>query len=535
MQDNKEHFLDSKTLVAIIFLAFSWLAWDYYMKKKYPPKPDKAVGTLQSSQKQAKREKIQDDHQEQAFPSNLQNKYKEKTFEFKGKNMEIVFSSKGLGIKTLKLNKHYNRQKNPVSFNPHDKPLFSSHFFKDTGKFIPFKIRREGKLFIGTFSSSLFEIKKIVKVQDEKFALKVKTEIKPLSGAEGLSLFFSHPLPQQGKQGFFKMLFFYGADVLKSFVLYEGDKTKRPIEEDFEQKLSFINVQFVGLGGKYFGKAFINSSNLLPSLKFSKNDKEAFAQIDYKFLHSRNQSLEYDLFLGPKALKDLSFLGDEAKLWLDFGFFSWLSRPILLFLIELYKLCHNWGLAIILLTFVIRLILLPINIKSYKSMKVMQKIQPQIKELKEIHKKDPRKLNQETMALMKKHKANPLGGCLPMFLQLPIFFALYRVLGESIELYQSPFVFWIKDLSLKDPLYIFPVLGGLVLFVQQKITPMSLPKEQARIIMFMPLIFSVFMLNLPSGLTLYIFFSSLFALFQQFFFVKIGSSYLQGGEDVKTV
>ena len=183
------------------------------------------------------------------------------------------------------------------------------------------------------------------------------------------------------------------------------------------------------------------------------------------------------------------------------------------------------GLAIILLTFFIRLGLLPINIKSYKSMKIMQKIQPQIQEIKEKHKSDPKQVNAEVMALMKKHKANPLGGCLPLFLQFPVFIALYRVLGESIELYQSPFVLWIEDLSLKDPYYVLPILAGLVYFIQQSITPMNLPKEQARLIKIMPLIFSVFMLALPSGLTLYLFVSGLFGLVQQFFFVKIKSSF----------
>ena len=185
-----------------------------------------------------------------------------------------------------------------------------------------------------------------------------------------------------------------------------------------------------------------------------------------------------------------------ARLWV-----FWLAGLVhsFFFLNGLYKWCHNWGLAIILLTFFIRLGLLPINIKSYKSMKIMQKIQPQIREIKEKHKSDPKQVNVEVMALMKKNKANPLGGCLPLFMQFPVFIALYRVLGESIELYQSPFVLWIEDLSLKDPYYVLPILAGLVYFVQQSITPMNLPKEQARLIKIMPLIFSVLCWLFPVG------------------------------------
>ena len=230
--------------------------------------------------------------------------------------------------------------------------------------------------------------------------------------------------------------------------------------------------------------------------------------------------MNYQIFIGPKSLKNFEDLGGNIRLWLDFGFFSWLARPLLMILTLLFSFLGNWGLAIIVLTLIMRLLLLPINIKSYQSMKIMQQIQPEIKEIRETHKKDPKKMNEEVMALMKKHKANPLGGCLPMFLQLPVFFALYRVLGESIELYQSPFFLWIQDLSLKDPYYVFPVLAGLVLFVQQLITPMNLPKEQARLMKIIPLIFSVFMLNLPSGLTIYIFISGLFGLAQQSFFIR---------------
>lgn len=121
---------------------------------------------------------------------------------------------------------------------------------------------------------------------------------------------------------------------------------------------------------------------------------------------------------------------------------------------------------------------------------------------------------------MKTNKVNPLGGCLPMLLQFPVFLALYQVLGHSIELYQAPFIFWIKDLSLKDPFYLLPVLMGLTMFFQQKVTPNTMDPAQAKIMAFMPLIFTFFMVSLPSGLTLYIFISSLFGVLQQIYFLK---------------
>lgn len=523
MQNNKEHFLDSKTFIAIGLLIVCWLAWDHYMKKKYPvsPKVETVKPAVEEIQKERKKEP--------PLVYLSKKHYKEKTLEFKGENMELVFSSKGFGVKQLKLRKYHNRQKEPVVFNSLEKPLFASFFFESVEDFIPFKIKKQGNFFIGIFSSSQGTIKKTIEVDDKQFLLISKIEIEPVKRQkfEGLSLFFSHPLPKQDeKSGLLKMFFIYGRDILKAFVFHDGKQSERLTVEKINKNTAYSNLKVAALGGKYFGKAFINNSSFFPSVVFEKAENKVQARVDYKFLHSKAQKLEYKAFLGPKSLKSFQKLGNEVRDWLDFGFFGWLARPLLLFLNWLYAWCNNWGWAIVLLTFFVRLCLLPINIKSYKSMKTMQKIQPQIKELKEKHKTDPKKMNLEVMALMKQNKANPLGGCLPLFIQFPVFFALYRVLGESIELYQSPFIFWIKDLSLKDPYYLLPVLGGLVLFVQQRLTPMNLPKEQARLLTIMPLLFSVFMLSLPSGLTLYIFVSGLFGLVQQFFFVKLGQSHV---------
>ena len=537
MSDSKETFLDSKSLIALVLLFLSWMVWDSYMKKKYPNrfKKEKTVFV-----ERTKKEEVME--QKNLQPTVFQEKNaEEKELWFKGKKMEILFSSKGMGIKEVKLKDYFDRKQKAIQFLPKDKLLFSTALFDQE---LPFKIeKQEENLFIGSFSSVHVRVKKRIEVKEKEFALNVKTELIPLQKErfEALNLSFSHPLPKEKSLGFLQMFFLYGGDALKGFLFYEGKETRRISEKElvfcnrshqvFCKNSSpeggtlkipvYKNVELATLGGKYFGKAFINRSPLLPSVQLSKEKDIARAVVKYDFLHSKKQKLEYTIFLGPKALKDLEALGGELRQWLDFGFFSWMARPLLLFLMSLYAICHNWGLAIILLTFVIRLALLPINIKSYKSMRIMQKIQPKMKEIRETYKSEPKKMNQELMALMKKYKANPLGGCLPMFIQLPVFFALYRVLGESIELYQSPFVLWIKDLSLKDPYFVFPILGGLVLFVQQSITPMNLPKEQARLMKILPLVFSVFMLNLPSGLTIYIFVSGLFGLVQQLFFVKL--------------
>jgi YidC/Oxa1 family membrane protein insertase len=204
----------------------------------------------------------------------------------------------------------------------------------------------------------------------------------------------------------------------------------------------------------------------------------------------------------------------------DFGFFDWIAQHILTMLRWFYSVVGNWGLAIILLTVVVRLLVLPFNLYSYKSMRAMQAIQPQIQALRERYKEDQQTQQQEMMRLMRDNKVNPLGGCLPVFLQFPIFIALYQVLGNSIELYQAPFILWIHDLSLKDPYYILPVLMGLTMFTQNKITPNTMDPAQAKVMLMMPLVFTFFMVSLPSGLTLYMLVGAVFGVLQQLYFMR---------------
>lgn len=533
---HQNHFLDRSTLIALCLLFLSWILWDNYMKKKYPEAFEKREALRQEQpwqEAQPKEKTFSQKNQvlkletQKAIPLEAQ---PEEKFWFRGEKLELLFSSRGLGLEKILIKNYQNREGKMVEFESLDKPLFASSL--DTIPFIPFQIEEkpdaqtENKL-KASFSSSDLEITKEISIDESKWLLKVQTHIKPKQEKElpDLRVFFSHPIPESKAKGFFSFLSIYGMDMLKGFLFYKGKEQKsfyeiKSCEAGQSSCHHYPQTEIVALGGKYFGKAFINKAELLPELSLTENKGLAQAEINYNFLHNKKQKVNYQIFIGPKSLKNFEDLGGNIRLWLDFGFFSWLARPLLMILTLLFSFLGNWGLAIIVLTLIMRLLLLPINIKSYQSMKIMQQIQPEIKEIRETHKKDPKKMNEEVMALMKKHKANPLGGCLPMFLQLPVFFALYRVLGESIELYQSPFFLWIQDLSLKDPYYVFPVLAGLVLFVQQLITPMNLPKEQARLMKIIPLIFSVFMLNLPSGLTIYIFISGLFGLAQQSFFIR---------------
>ncbi len=225
------------------------------------------------------------------------------------------------------------------------------------------------------------------------------------------------------------------------------------------------------------------------------------------------------LYTGPKEYSRLKAQDVGLENSIDFGsWVKWLAIPLLEALKWIDKYVHNYGVAIIILTILVKAIFWPLGNISYKSMRGMQKLQPQMKILQEKFKGDKAKLQQETMALYKANKVNPMSGCLPMFIQLPVFFGLYRALLYSIELRHAPFVFWIQDLSDKDPYYITPIIMGATMFLQQRMSPQPGGNEmQAKMMMWMPVVFTFLFLNFPSGLVIYWLFNNVLSIGQQYY------------------
>lgn len=225
----------------------------------------------------------------------------------------------------------------------------------------------------------------------------------------------------------------------------------------------------------------------------------------------------FSLYVGPKEIDRLTKLGFGLREIIDLGWFGVLARPALYFLKYINGYVKNYGLAIIILTFLVRIVLFPLTHKSLKSMQEMQRLQPKINMLRERFKDDSKRMNQELMELYRKHKINPMGGCLPMVVQIPIFIALYNALINSVELWRAPLMLWIKDLSAKDPYYALPILMGISWIVQQWMTPTTGDPRQAKMMLLMPVIFTFMFLNFPSGLVLYFLVSNLLGIAQQYF------------------
>jgi len=230
--------------------------------------------------------------------------------------------------------------------------------------------------------------------------------------------------------------------------------------------------------------------------------------------------MPYRVYLGPKESDLLKELGVGAEKLVDFGFFSIVAKPLLWFLNLTHTVTKNFGIDIIIISILIKIIFLPLTQISMKSMKEMQKVQPEMNRLRQTYKNDKARQQQEIMLLYKRRKINPMSGCLPMLIQIPVFIALYNALQNSIEMRHASFFWWIMDLSAKDPIYITPLIMGATMVLQQKMTPTSADPTQAKMFMLMPIMFTFLFLSFPSGLVLYWLVNNVLSIAHQYYINK---------------
>ncbi len=300
-------------------------------------------------------------------------------------------------------------------------------------------------------------------------------------------------------------------------LIKEFDDTLTMIKDkDAKGDEHFANAKIVADSDRYYTTSFYNLRGGLDVYISKDKEDNPLAFVKGKQNYSING------YIGVKELKILNSIDEEMGDIVEYGWFTFIAKPIFLLLSFLHSIIGNWGWAIVLTTLIIRTFLFPLTYKGMVSMTKMKELAPKIKELQQKYKGDPQKLNAHTMELYKKHGANPMGGCLPMILQIPIFFALYRVLQNSAELQAAPWILWIHDLSVKDPYFILPVLMGITMFIQQHITPNTIQDPtQAKIMKYLPVIFTFFFMTFPAGLTLYWFVNNLFSIAQQYYINKI--------------
>ena len=226
-------------------------------------------------------------------------------------------------------------------------------------------------------------------------------------------------------------------------------------------------------------------------------------------------SVEAKLYTGPAIADQLEKTSEGLKLTIDYGWFWFISDIIFWMMQKIYDVVGNWGWSIVLVTVVIKLMFYYLSAKSYRSMSSLKKLQPRIEALKQRFGDDKQKMTQATLELYREHKVNPMSGCLPILIQIPVFIALYWVLVESVQLRQAPFIFWIHDLSRHDPYYVLPLLMGVSMFLQQRLNPPPPDPMQAKIMMLMPIVFTFLFANFPAGLMLYWFVNNTLSFLQQ--------------------
>lgn len=313
-----------------------------------------------------------------------------------------------------------------------------------------------------------------------------------------------------------------GPILLTGTDLKELDAKKLKEPNIFKENLKWIAQQ-----DKYFFSALVPATPVEEARAWTYKDSPVIA------FKSKEKVNKFVLYAGPKEHESLAKLNIGLEHIIDYGFVSILARPLFWILIFFNGFLGNYGWSIILLTIVTRIPFIPLLNKGQKSMKKLQDLQPKMAEIREKYKKDPQKMQQEMTGLYKKHKVNPVGGCLPMLLQIPVFFALYKVLLISIELRGAPFMLWITDLSGPDTLFghipaAFPLIGGfavgplpiamgLTMVIQQKMTPSTMDPKQAKLMMLMPIVFTFMFLNFASGLVLFWLIGNILSIIQQFF------------------
>ncbi|MEW6674518.1 MAG: membrane protein insertase YidC [Nitrospirota bacterium] len=512
--------MDTRTLIAIA-LAFAILfLYQYFFIKPEP----------QQVQKQAKVEKKEEPKPVKPVEVTINKGIpsEEKELRVETELYSAVFTTKGGTLKYYELKPYKDKEgKNivllkksgihpPLSIGSKDDFDLANANFNVIGKDIKLNRDKKSDSFIFEYTDSGFSVRRTYTFHNDDYRVDIKDEV------SGLPDYWITLGTDFGIHNDKDKSSHIGPVLLKESERVEFNAKKLNETRSYKEGLKWIAQE-----DKYFFASLVPLNNMEEAKAWREKDSLVIA------LRGKPTTNSLILYAGPKEHDRLSKLNVGLEHIIDFGFFSIIARPLFWLLKFFYKFIGNYGWAIVLLTIITRIPFIPLVNKSQKAMKKMQEIQPRLAEIKEKYKKDPQRMQREMMELYKKHKVNPMGGCLPILLQIPVFFALYKILLIAIELRDAPFMLWIKDLSAPDSLFghipsWFPLIGdfavgplpiimGITMIIQQKMTPTSMDPTQAKIMMLMPIIFTFLFLNFASGLVLYWLINNILSIAQQFY------------------
>lgn len=363
-----------------------------------------------------------------------------------------------------------------------------------------------------TFTRGSYEVKVGYEVENKS--------TKPWSGQLYTQLARTNA-PPPANSGFISLATYFGAAISSPKKPFQKITFKEMDEKNLDMN---INGGWVAMIQHYFVSAWIPSqtatsnyySRVLPNGMYT----VGFMGPTLSAAPGAKVTTDTKLYTGPALAGPMDKAAPNLSLTIDFGWFWFISKIIFWMMQTIHDVVGNWGWAIVLVTIVIKILFYGLSAKSYRSMAALKRLQPRMEALKERYRDDKQKLTQATMELYREEKVNPMSGCLPILVQIPVFIALYWVLVESVQLRQAPFIFWIHDLTQHDPYYVLPVLMGISMFIQQRLNPPPPDPVQAKVMMAMPFVFTALFANFPAGLMLYWFVNNTLSFLQQWYVMQ---------------
>lgn len=513
--ETESPFGSPRFLAALAITFLSLWGWQYYMNQKYPPQKIKPADVITTENKVASADQSLSTGEKLPPEASLTAATAAATqIEYSNDKVAFSVSSNGLGFSQFTVKEYKDRDGNFVKYETAT-PMFSVLYKNQPVQFTV--VKKSDSEFFGEATIEGKKISRTLSFNPQTMA--ISSEINFEAGLDALQIKMEQKKIEVKSSNILMPSFEH-----QDFIFVQDGKTNSEPISTLKLGEGILKtaagVEMAGITTQYFATAFLNKSDFLPSITKKVEGDNTSLVVEYDLKNVSSTKINQIFYIGAKKTEVLNSIDSRFAELLNYGMFGFISKPLLMLLKLMHDLFGNWGLAIIGMTIIVRAILLPFNVISFRSAQAMQRIKPQMDAVREKYKNDPMRLNKETMALMKEQKANPISGCLPMLIQIPIFFALWKAISSSVELYQQPFFGWITDLSSHDSFFILPILMGITMYLQQKLTPSTMDPMQAKILAFMPIIFSLFMITLPSGLTLYNFISALFGVIQQYFLLR---------------
>ncbi len=515
--------MDKRTIIAVILIAMLFIVYTTFIRKPQEQKQDveqKEEMVVEKPEGEVKEVKEEKKTEKEAVEILTQEQKDEKIIKVKTNLYEAEFSTIGATLRSMKLLEYPGKEDKPVELipegnNPLSISLVGLEDKLDISKYPTICKKDSINLTAGLRDSLVFYY-----TENDTAIIKKVFIFEPNSYLMDLHIESINKTPYSMKLEFDSGLNLTEKDekdemAYTSFVSMLGEHFQRiNLKKVTEEKSSIEGtINWAGVTTKYFLFFILPENDIISKVSQWKIEKK---RIGFSVTTKQLERADFSLYFGPINYYKLKDMGNGLEMSVYFGW-NWIapiSRVIFFIFRGINKVIPNYGVVIIIFSVMMMVVFFPLTFKSQASMRKMQKLQPQMEAIKKKYKDDSQKMNAEVMKLYRKNKVNPIGGCLPLLLQMPVFFALYAVLRSTIELRRAPFTLWIQDLSMRDPYFVLPILMGAAMFVQQKFTVTD-PRQKA-MTYFMPIFLVFIFFRLPSGIVLYWLIYNLLSILQQY-------------------